>query len=87
VTEYPTFAARRTAPLGRFLGAVLLALLVLTALPAPQASAATPAPTGLKASGITQTSALLSWKAVPKAPKYRIQYSTQSSMAGAVYRR
>jgi len=87
VNEYPTRTARLASPVARLVGAVLLALLVLTSLPAPEASAATAAPTGLKATGVTPTAMTLSWKAVPKAPKYRIQYATTSSMSGAVYAR
>ena len=84
--EYPITAPRPGRLAGRLVAAVLLALLVVASLPAPQASAAS-APSGLKASGVTPTSMTLSWKAVPSAPRYRIQYSTKASMADPVYRR
>jgi endonuclease/exonuclease/phosphatase family metal-dependent hydrolase len=84
--EYPVSAAGPGRAAGRLVAAVLLALLVMASLPTPQASALS-GPSGLKASGVTQTSMTLSWKAVPSAPRYRIQYSTKSSMANPVYRR
>ena len=61
------------------LGAVLT-----TVLPA-QAATATPTSLKVGASGITTLAA--SWKAVPGAPRYRVQYSTTSSMKKATYKR
>lgn len=84
--EYPLSAPRPGRLAGRLVAAFLLALLVVASLPAPQASALS-APAGLKASGVTQASMTLSWKAVPSAPRYRVQYSTKASMADSVYRR
>ena len=61
-----------------------LGALVSAALPA---EAATAVPSGLKvtASGISTLD--VSWKAVSGAPRYRVQYSTKSSMSKAVYKR
>src|SRR4051794_17110923 len=66
--------------------AVVLALgaVVLTVAPA---GAATKPPTGLKASATGPTTLALSWTAVKGAPRYRVAYSTKSSMADATYRR
>jgi endonuclease/exonuclease/phosphatase family metal-dependent hydrolase len=71
----------------RLAAALLLVLLVLASLPVPSASAATAAPSGLKSTAVTPTTVSVTWKAVTSAPKYRIQYSTKSTMAGAVYLR
>ncbi len=57
-------------------------------LAAESASAATtPVPAGLTQTAATTTSVTMTWSAVAKAPKYRLQVSTSSSMAGATYHR
>src|SRR4051794_249737 len=71
---------------------VPLALAVVFALGAvvltvPPADAATKPPAGLKASATGPTTLALRWTAVKGAPRYRVAYSTKSSMAGATYRR
>jgi endonuclease/exonuclease/phosphatase family metal-dependent hydrolase len=87
VSEPTIPAARPTGTVARLAAAVLLALLVLTALPAPHASAALAAPSGLKATSVAPTSVALSWQALAKAPRYRLQYSTSSAMTSPVYQR
>ena len=67
--------------------AAILGLAVMLVPTTPAAWGATASPTGLRVTGSTTTSLDLSWNAVRGAPKYRIQYSTSASMAGAVYRR
>ena len=66
--------------------ALAVALLLALGLPSPS-WAATKVPTGLQATSVSSTSINLSWSKVSGAPKYRIAYSTRSSMSGAVYRR
>lgn len=61
--------------------------LVLPLAPAGAARAATSPPSGLTATGVSKTSIAVSWKAVAGVPRYRIQYSTSSSMSGAKYLR
>jgi endonuclease/exonuclease/phosphatase family metal-dependent hydrolase len=81
---------RPTSPWRSRLAALAVAILVglstvvTTVLPA---QAATAVPTGLKVgtSGITTLDA--SWKAVTGAPRYRVAYSTTSSMKKATYKR
>jgi endonuclease/exonuclease/phosphatase family metal-dependent hydrolase len=85
VNEYiPTARPARVA--GRLTAGLLMTLLVLTLLPTPGASAAS-VPTGLKATATTPTTMSLSWSAVAGAPKYRVKYSTKSSMTGATFHR
>lgn len=50
-------------------------------------AAATAVPTGLKATSKARTALALSWNEVAGAPRYRIQYATTSTMAGAKYAR
>lgn len=88
----PALLTRRTLAAGGrrvtvVLTALLLGLVVLLVSTAPTASAATPPPSGLSVVSTTDTSLKLSWNAVKGAPRYRIQYATSSSMAGATYRR
>lgn len=65
----------------------LLATSLLVAAPAQQADAAMKSPSSLKAASTSSTTLAVSWKAVPKAPRYRVQYATSSSMSGARYQR
>lgn len=71
---------------GRSAVALLLALLALTSLPAPAASAA-PTPSGLRSTAQTPTTVTMAWTAVPGAPKYRLKYSTRASMTNPVFHR
>jgi endonuclease/exonuclease/phosphatase family metal-dependent hydrolase len=66
--------------------ALLLGLgaVVTTVLPA-QAATAAPSSLKVRASGITTLD--VTWKAVSGAPRYRVQYSTSSSMKKATYKR
>ncbi len=57
---------------------------VATAVPA---QAATAAPTGVAVRATGSTTLTVSWSAVRGAPRYRVAYSTSSSMSGATYRR
>jgi endonuclease/exonuclease/phosphatase family metal-dependent hydrolase len=77
---------RPTRLAGRSAVALLLTLLALMSLPAPEASAA-PAPSGLRSTARTPTTVTVSWKAVPGAPQYRLKYSTRSSMTNPVFHR
>src|SRR3978361_1958176 len=77
----------RTRRLGPVLAALLVGLALVLTLTAPRAWAATPAPGGLKVVSTTPASITISWTAVKGAPKYRVQYSTSSSMSKAVYKR
>ena len=79
----PTTARHRVVAT---LAALLLCLGALVATGTP-AEAATAVPGGLKASASGTTTLDLTWKAVAGAPRYRVQYSTASSMSGAVYKR
>ena len=77
--------------LRRFI-AVLAVIALSVGVPAlyaqsASAATATPVPTGLTQTGATATSVTMKWAAVAKAPKYRLQVSTTSSMAGATYHR
>ena len=65
---------------------ILLTLGVLTATVAP-AQAATAVPSGLKVVAAGSTSLDVSWKAVPGAPRYRVAWSTSSSMSKPTYKR
>jgi endonuclease/exonuclease/phosphatase family metal-dependent hydrolase len=71
---------------GRLAVGLLVGLLVAMTLPAQPASAAA-TPRGLRSTAVRPTSVSLAWRTVSRAPKYRIQYSTRSSMAGAKYHR
>lgn len=51
------------------------------------ASAATPAPSGLKSPAQTSTSIFLSWNAVTDAPRYRIQFSSNADFSNSTYNR
>ena len=63
--------------------ALATVLLLVSATPAQ----ATASPTGLQAVS-TSTSAIgLTWRAVSGVSRYRVQYSTSSSMTNATYRR
>jgi endonuclease/exonuclease/phosphatase family metal-dependent hydrolase len=79
-----------TVPTRRRLAALVVATLLglpavlTTVLPA---HAATAAPAGLKVSASGISTLDLSWKAVAGAPRYRVQYSTKSSMGKATYKR
>ncbi|MBI5027622.1 MAG: fibronectin type III domain-containing protein, partial [Actinobacteria bacterium] len=64
--------------------AVLLALTGTLANPAP-AQAAWSRPTGLTATSTATTSVRLAWKAVSKAPAYRVKYDDNSSMRSPAY--
>lgn len=64
--------------------ALALGALVTTVLPA---HAATAVPTGLKVAVGGQTTLDTSWKAVAGAPRYRVAYSTSSTMSKATYKR
>ncbi len=64
--------------------AVLLALTGTLANPAP-AHAAWSRPTGLTATSTATTSVRLAWKAVSKAPAYRVKYDDNSSMRSPAY--
>lgn len=85
VTILPARPARPRR-LAHLAATLVLGLMTLTALPAPEASAAA-IPTGLRSTKVTPTTMSLAWKAVSGAPKYRVAYSTKASMAGAVYHR
>jgi endonuclease/exonuclease/phosphatase family metal-dependent hydrolase len=78
--------ARRAGPVGRLTAGLVLALLVLAVLPAPAASAAA-TPSALRSTAATPTTLSLTWRAVSRAPKYRVQVARTSSMAGAKYYR
>ena len=80
----PLRLARRLAPA---FAALLVGLALVAALTVPRAEAATSAPGGLKVVSSTPASMRISWSAVKGAPKYRVQYSTSSSMAKATYKR
>ena len=64
--------------------AVLLALTGALANPAP-AQAAWSRPTGLTATSTATTSVRLAWKAVSKAPAYRVKYDDNSTMRSPAY--
>lgn len=74
---------RRLVPLAV---ALVLGLGVVTVTLAP-ADAATKPPAGLTAKSTAPTTVDVAWKAVKGAPRYRVAYSTKSSMAKATYRR
>lgn len=74
------------ARIRRCLAAVLLGAALLPAA-GPSSTAATSPPSGLKAVSVSRAAIALSWKAISGVPKYRIQYSTSSTMKGATYRR
>jgi len=71
---------------GRSVVALLLTLLALTSLPAPDASAAA-TPSGVRSTASTPTTVTVAWKAVAGAPMYRLKYSTKSSMSNPVFHR
>jgi len=78
--------ASLTAP--RWLLSVLAAVLALALVPvaATRAEAAELSPpTGLRAISTSRNAISLSWTAVKGAPRYRVQYSTSSSMSNATY--
>jgi endonuclease/exonuclease/phosphatase family metal-dependent hydrolase len=81
----PTARPGRLA--GRLAAGLLLILLVLASLPVPSASAATPAPSGLRSTAVTPTTMSLAWGAVGSAPKYRVASSTSAAMTSPVYHR
>jgi len=64
-----------------------LPYVTFTTATAAQNGYALPIPTGLKSVSTTSTSLRLDWDDVSGASKYRVQYSTSASMAGAVYAR
>ncbi|GAB2583786.1 hypothetical protein GCM10009593_23630 [Microlunatus antarcticus] len=64
----------------------MLALGAVTATALP-AQAATATPSGLKVAVGGLSTLDVSWKAVAGAPRYRVAYSTKSSMSGAAYKR
>ena len=69
--------------------AVLLVTLatIVTVAAAVPAQAATAAPAGLQVASTSASAVALTWRAVSGVSRYRIQYSTSSSMANAAYRR
>lgn len=82
--------ARTTRSSRRRVTALVVALLlglgaVLTTVMPAQAATSAPASLKVGASGITTLD--VSWRAVPSAPRYRVQYSTSSSMKKATYKR
>ncbi|GAA3564628.1 hypothetical protein GCM10022197_20370 [Microlunatus spumicola] len=79
-----------TPPSRRRLTALVVATLlgltaVLTTVLPAQAATAVPSSVKVAASGTTTLD--VSWKAVSGAPRYRVQYSTKSSMSKAKYKR
>ena len=46
-----------------------------------------PTPSSLRVTQLAATSGLTTWSSVPNAPRYRLQISTDKTMAGAVYHR
>ncbi|SER32916.1 endonuclease/exonuclease/phosphatase family protein [Microlunatus flavus] len=66
---------------------VLLAAALLGTAPGQADAATTKAPSGLKVGAKTPTTLTLRWKAVAKAPAYRLQYSTSKKMKQAKYQR
>jgi endonuclease/exonuclease/phosphatase family metal-dependent hydrolase len=87
VNEASIPSARAGRLAGRLAAGLLLVLLVLATLPAPSASAAVAAPTGLRSTAVTPTTASLAWGAVSRAPEYRIKYSTSATMTNPVFHR
>lgn len=69
--------------LPRLIGTLVPALVLGAVVAAPAHAAA--APGGLVVTGQSTTKLALDWDDVPKAPKYRVQYSTSSSMKNAKY--
>lgn len=65
--------------------ALLLALAGNLVLGSTPASAAYARPTGLKATSTATTSVRLTWKAVAKAPAYRVKYDDNSKMKSPAY--
>ncbi len=59
--------------------------LVLALLPVTPAQAAVAPPSGLTSTSVSSNAVSLRWNAVKSAPKYRIQYSTSSSLSKATY--
>ncbi len=80
----PTSAVRRRLAALAVAVVVALSAVVTSALPA---AAATAVPTGLKVGVSGVTTLDVAWKAVPGAPRYRVAYSTTSSMKKATYKR
>ena len=67
-------------------GLVMVAVALIFGLsPASPARAAVSPPRAINASSTAQTQIALHWDAVKAAPKYRIQYSTNSKMSKASY--
>jgi endonuclease/exonuclease/phosphatase family metal-dependent hydrolase len=87
VNEASIPSARAGRLAGRLAAGLLLVLLVLASLPAPSASAAVAAPTGLRSTAVTPTTVSLAWGAVSRAPEYRIKYSTSATMTNPVFHR
>jgi len=69
----------------RIVSAIAALAMLLTALVAAPAQAAVATPSGLRVVSTSSSAVALSWKASPGAPRYRIQYSTSSSMSKANY--
>ena len=65
----------------------LLAAALLGAAPAEASAYSMKPPSGLRASASSSTELTLTWKAVPKAKRYRLKYSTSSKMSNARYQR
>lgn len=68
------------------LAASLVVLLLLGAAPA-RAEAASTRPSALSAAAVTATSITVGWQQVPKAPAYKVKYSTSSKMSKPQYLR
>jgi len=66
---------------------ILLAAALLAVGLRPASAASMKVPSGLEAAARTSTTLTMTWKAVSKAPGYRLQYSTSSSMKKAKYQR
>lgn len=83
VLRLPRSFTRWSPPL---LVAVLLGLAAVVTTVAP-AQAATKPPPGLHVTAASPTTLEVSWKPVPGAPRYRVAYSTESSMKKATFMR
>jgi endonuclease/exonuclease/phosphatase family metal-dependent hydrolase len=80
----PTSTRRRRLAALAVAGVVGLSAVVTSVLPA---QAATAVPTGLTVGSPGVSTLAVAWKAVPGAPRYRVAWSTTSSMKDAAYKR